>query len=75
MKKKMPKHIEMGLVDKHIITLNLDGTSTHNIHLSDGFERSFDRFVDILNEYFDVSVKKEGFGLETSYFLKKGGSK
>ena len=41
------------------ITLSLDQKTFHNIHLKDGFEKAFDRLVEVLSEKFDVAVEKK----------------
>ena len=41
-----------------MITLSFDSETDYNIHLKDGFERAFDRLVDVLSEKFDIAVSK-----------------
>ena len=54
-----PQHLEAKYDQQTgLITLSFDGMYFSNIHFKDGFEKAFDRLVEVLSEKFDVSVGK-----------------
>lgn len=76
---KPKKCIEMEYSQtSQTISLSLDGGATHeNIHFQDGFEKAFDRLVDILSQDYDVAVNKSRYGCDecqetgTQYMVRK----